>query len=121
VIAGGPDLEPDGALGTRSEPELGQQMRRRLVAELGVELDVQMVVFIALPCVHGGGESRDQAGPRHATRSLQSVDDYFKWPKKPQKSTFFVHWGLAGDRFVDNLGRVNAALGRQEVVDEQKT
>jgi hypothetical protein len=91
------------------------------VAELGVELDVQMVVFIALPGVHGGGESRDQAGPRHATRSLQSVDDCFKWPKKPQKSTFFVHWGLAGDRFVDNLGRVNAALGRQEVVGEQKT
>jgi hypothetical protein len=49
------------------------------------------------------------------------VDDCFKWPKKPHKSTFFVHWGLAGDRFVDNLGHVNAALGRQEVVDEQKT
>jgi hypothetical protein len=49
------------------------------------------------------------------------VDDYFKWPKKPQKSTFFVHWGLAGDRFVDNLGRVNAALGRQEDVGERKT
>jgi hypothetical protein len=91
------------------------------MAELGVELDVQMVVFIALPGVHGGGESRDQAGARHGTRSLQSVDDCSKWPKKPQKSTFFVHWGLAGDRFVDNLGCVSATLGRQEDVDERKT
>ena len=106
--------ETRSALCPRSEAESVEQMSRRVMAELGVVLDVQMVVFIALPGVHGRGESRDQAGPRHATRSLQSVDDCFKWPKKPQKSTLFVHWGLAGDRFVDNLGAVNGALGRQE-------
>jgi len=48
------------------------------------------------------------------------VDDCFKWPKKPQKSTFFVQSGLAGDRFVDNLGRVNAILGRQEALANKK-
>ena len=57
-----------------SEPELGKQMRRRLVAELGVELDVQMVVFVALPGVHGGAESRLQFGHWHAGHSLLSVD-----------------------------------------------
>ena len=98
-----------------------QQVDRRFVAELGVVLDVQMVVFIALPGVHGGGEGRDKFGRGHAQHSLLSVDGRFKWPKKPQKSTFFALSGLAAPRFVDNLGRVNAALGRQEVVDEQKT
>jgi hypothetical protein len=41
------------------------------VAELGVKLHVQMVVFIALPGVYGGAESGDQAGARHAALSLR--------------------------------------------------
>jgi DNA-binding protein HU-beta len=48
------------------------------------------------------------------------VDGRLKWPKKPQKSTFFALSGLAGLRFVDNLGAVNAALGRQEDVGVTK-
>jgi DNA-binding protein HU-beta len=48
------------------------------------------------------------------------VDGRFKWPKKPQKSTFFALLGLAGPRFVDNFEPVNAALGRQEDVGGNK-
>jgi hypothetical protein len=57
-------------LRARSEAQPVEQVRRRLVAELGVVLDVQMVVLIALPGVHGGGESRDKFGRRHARHSL---------------------------------------------------
>ena len=90
VVVGDTDGGTRGALRAWSEAELMEQVSRRLVAELGVVLDVQMVVFIALPGVHGGGESRDEFGRRHAKPSLLAVDGGLKWPKKPQKSTFFV-------------------------------
>ncbi|MCX7364390.1 MAG: hypothetical protein NTV97_21480 [Alphaproteobacteria bacterium] len=48
------------------------------------------VVLVALPSVHGSGESRHQVGRLHAARSLQAVDGRSKWPKKPQESTFFA-------------------------------
>ena len=71
MVPGDSRREPRGALRARPEAQLRHQVRRRLVPELGVELDVQMVVFIALPGVYGGAESRDQAGARHATLSLR--------------------------------------------------
>jgi DNA-binding protein HU-beta len=48
------------------------------------------------------------------------VDDCFKWPKKPQKSTFFVLWGLAGDRFVDNLGPSALPWGVRKTLANKK-
>jgi len=35
------------------------------------------------------------------------VDGGLKWPKKPQKSTFFTLLGLAGLRFVDNFEAID--------------
>ena len=63
MVVGRRHGEARGALRARSEAEPAEQVSRRLVAELGVELDVQMVVFVALPGVHGGAESRDQVRP----------------------------------------------------------
>ncbi len=48
-----------GALCLRSQAEPVKKVRRGFVGELGIELHVQMVVLVALPGVHGGGESRD--------------------------------------------------------------
>jgi hypothetical protein len=75
VIVGCPRDDAGGALGAGAEAQDCQQVGRRLMGKLGVELDVEMVVLVALPGVNGGAESRDQAGTRHAKRSLQSVDD----------------------------------------------
>src|SRR5262249_13337392 len=75
---------------SRSQGQVGQQESRCLVAEFVVGLHVQMVVFVALPGVHGSAESRHQVGSGHAEVSLQSVDGCLKWPKKPQKSTLFA-------------------------------
>ena len=58
VVLVGANGEAGGGLGTAPETQRDHQMRRRLMAELGVELDVQMVVFIALPSVHGSGVGR---------------------------------------------------------------
>jgi DNA-binding protein HU-beta len=46
------------------------------------------------------------------------VDGRPEWPKKPQKSTFFVDSALAGRGIVDNLDFASATLGRQEDVGE---
>ena len=90
MVALATDDEAGGALRPGPEAEMGQQMGRRLVAELGIELDVEMVVLVALPGVHGSGESRHQVGRLHAAGSLQAVDGRSKWPKKPQEATFFA-------------------------------
>src|SRR5260370_32043212 len=49
MVPGDAKVEPGSALRARPEAQAGEQVGRRLVAELGVELDVQMVAFIALP------------------------------------------------------------------------
>src|SRR5947207_17389 len=113
-------VEPRGALRARSKTQAGEQVGRRLMAEFSIELDVQVVVFIALPGVYGGAESRDQAGARHATLSLQSVDDCPNGLKSPKNRHFSCIGGL---RDVDSwitLDFVNTTLGRQEVVGETK-
>ena len=90
MVLGDAKIEPRGALGARTQPQAREQVGRGLMTELGVELDVEMVVFIALPGVHRSAESRYQTGARHALQSPESVDGCPKWPKKPQKSTLFV-------------------------------
>jgi hypothetical protein len=71
MVPGDAKVEPGSALRARPEAQAGEQVGRRLVAEFAVKLDVQMVIFIALPSVYGGAESRDQARARHATLSLR--------------------------------------------------
>src|SRR5450631_2861746 len=71
MVPGDAKVDLRCALRAGPEAQARHQVSRRLVAERGVELDVQMVVFIALPGVDGGAESRDQARARHATLSLR--------------------------------------------------
>src|SRR5260370_27903488 len=70
MVPGDAKVEPGSALRARPEAQAGEQVGRRLVAELGVELDVQMVVFIALPSVYGGAAKTDPAKAPHATPPL---------------------------------------------------
>jgi hypothetical protein len=121
MTLGGAQDMAGGALRAWSEAQPGEQMCRRFVTEFRVVLHVQVVVLIALPGVHGGGKSRDQFGRWHAPASLQSVDGRPKTPKKPQKSTFSVLWGLAGLRFVDNLGPSALSWGVRETLANEKT
>src|SRR5258708_37748806 len=84
------DAKVDSRCTLRAGPEAQarHQVRRRLVAELGVELDVQVVVFIALPGVYGGSGSGGQAGARHATLFLRLWMGVSKGRKNPQKRQF---------------------------------